>query len=68
MGRSKKEYRPDYLLSINKIPIVAIDTKHPDDDPDNGLKDALMYARTTNNGSIENLTKLRYNRITSPIY
>ena len=48
-GKTKKEYRPDYLIYINKkIPIICIDVKHPNISPDEGLKDALMYTREIN--------------------
>ena len=47
-GRSRKDYKPDYLIYIDKYPLLAIDGKHPNDNPDEGLSDALMYAREIN--------------------
>jgi len=47
-GRDKKDYKPDYLIYVEKYPIIAIDVKNPKSDPKEGLRDALMYAREIN--------------------
>lgn len=47
-GLKRKKYRPDYLLYINKDPVIAIDVKHPEKNADEGLGDALTYARVLN--------------------
>lgn len=47
-GKNRRNYRPDYLVYIKNEPIIAIDAKHPNEKPAEGLKDALMYAREIN--------------------
>jgi type I restriction enzyme M protein len=47
-GKNKKEYRPDYTVYQDNSPIIVVDVKHPNNTSDEGLKDALMYAREIN--------------------
>lgn len=47
-GKDKKDYNPDYLIYVNKLPIIAIDVKNPMVNVDEGLKDAQLYAREIN--------------------
>jgi hypothetical protein len=47
-GRTGKIYRPDYILVLNGLPVAAIEAKKPDEDVDEGLREARLYATEIN--------------------
>jgi hypothetical protein len=47
-GTSKKVYRPDYILLIAGLPLVTIEAKHPDEEVEEGLREARLYAAELN--------------------
>lgn len=49
-GKTKKNYRPDYIIYYNNSPAIIIDAKSPKENVDEGLNDSLMYAREVNGG------------------
>lgn len=51
-GKKKKEHIPDYLLKINKSPILIIEAKHPNNKVEKYRNEAQDYATIVNRGFI----------------
>lgn len=47
-GTGKKIYFPDYIILINSIPSVIIEAKAPDEDINEALREARLYAMEIN--------------------
>jgi hypothetical protein len=47
-GNSKKVYRPDYILILGGLPVAVIEAKRPDEDIDEALREARLYANELN--------------------
>ena len=43
-GKSEKLYHPDYAIVIAGIPVFIIEAKHPDEDAEEALREARLYA------------------------
>lgn len=46
--RKRREFRPDYVVSLRAVPLLAIEAKNPADKIEDGLDDARMYANEVN--------------------
>lgn len=47
-GRSEKLYYPDYVVLLRGLPIFVIEAKRPDEDVDEALREARLYAGELN--------------------
>ena len=47
-GRSGKLYRPDFVVQLNGMPVLAIEAKAPGEDVAEGLREARLYAAELN--------------------
>ena len=51
-GKKRKEHIPDYLLKINKTPVLIVEAKHPDKDIRDLRSEAQDYSTIINRGFI----------------
>jgi hypothetical protein len=54
-GNSKKLYFPDYAIIIDGIPIVIIEAKAPDEDLNEAVREARLYATEINSNFPRNI-------------
>lgn len=47
-GKDRKSYFPDYLVLIAGIPLVVIEAKEPNEDLEEGFREARLYAAEVN--------------------
>jgi len=47
-GSSKKLYRPDFIIFIKGTPVLVIEAKHPNEELNEGYREARLYANELN--------------------
>jgi hypothetical protein len=47
-GNAKKVYRPDYIVLIAGLPVLVVEVKHPDEELDDAIREARLYAAELN--------------------
>jgi type I restriction enzyme M protein len=47
-GRKKIPYKPDYIVSVDGLPVIVIDAKTPDEDIDNWVSQCSSYCLEIN--------------------
>lgn len=47
-GKSEKYYFPDYIILIDGLPVLIVEAKHPNEDLDDGFREARLYANELN--------------------